>query len=223
MILYNMQEKGREEHSREFNLNKRKGEPLGAHENPKDFRRSQKRAAFLCQTLGFPPFWRKTAGRLKGWKSVEDIQKTLGVKKSTAYLYAHELDKRGFAIQKIKKPRGTLYLFSSAPSEHKHFGVYEKSELIAPEFETSAKPSKAEQKICFFLKQWKERKNIRYYNEAKRIFRNAKDWKLLYRYAKAYSVKREIAQLYADARKTVKKIPRMPERYKKLLEQQNNS
>ncbi len=163
-------------------------------------------------------FWRKTAERLEGWRSVDDIQKILKVKKSTAYLYAHELDKKGFVIQKIKKPRGTLYLVSPIPSEHKYLGIYEKSELVAPEFEVSKKPAKAEQKICFFLKQYKEQKNIRYYNEAKRIFRNAKDWKLLYRYAKAYSVEKYLAQLYDDARKTMPKIPRMPERYKKLLD-----
>lgn len=162
-------------------------------------------------------FWRKTAERLEGWRSVDDIQKILKVKKSTAYLYAHELDKKGFVIQKIKKPRGTLYLVSPIPSKHKHFGIYEKSELVAPELEVSKKPARAEQKICFFLKQYREQKNIRYYNEAKRIFRNAKDWKLLYRYAKAYSVKREITQLYDDARKTIPKIPRISERYKKLL------
>lgn len=161
--------------------------------------------------------WRKIAERLKDWKSIEDIKRILKIKKSTAYLYAHELNKRGFVIQKIRKPRGTLYLFSSLPSGYKHRGIYEKSELVSPINETSKRPVKPEQKICFLLKEYREQKNIRYFNEAKRILRGIKNWKLLYRYAKAYSVKKEFAQLYSKARKTMPKIPRMPRRYKKLF------
>lgn len=168
-----------------------------------------------------PDFWRKTAETLEGWRSIEDIEKILGVKKSTAYLYAHKLGKGGFIIQKIKKPRGTLYRFSPISSKYRHLGMYEKSEFVAPETETSKERVKTEQKICFFLRRYKEEKNIRYYSEAKRIFRSAKDWKLLYRYAKAYSVKIELARLYADARKTVRKIPRMPARYGKLLSKED--
>ncbi len=160
---------------------------------------------------------RELAKRLEGWNTIEDIADKLKIRKSTAYLYAHKLFKQGFVIQKIKKPRGTMYLISPTPSKYRHYGMYEKSDIVAPELELTKEEVSVEQKIPFFLYKYKQDKNTRYYAEAKKDIRKIKSWKRLYRFINAYNVAKEFKSLYEDSRKTVKKAPRMPLRYKKLI------
>ncbi|MBI5332724.1 MAG: hypothetical protein HZB65_04070 [Candidatus Aenigmarchaeota archaeon] len=50
-----------------------------------------------------------------------------------------------------------------------------------------------------------------------KIVGKIKDWKLLYRYLKAYDSKEAFGKLYKSARKNIRKIPRMPKTYKRLL------
>ncbi len=161
--------------------------------------------------------WRKFAAKLKGWNTIDDISKKLKIKKSTSYFYVYKLAQHGFIIQKVKRPRGTMYLFSPIPSKYKHYGIYENSSIISPELELTKKHVRAEQKIPFFLSKYKKEKNTRYYEEAKNNIRKIKNWKMLYRFIKAYDVSKEFKQLYKDSRKTIKKIPRMPKRYKRLI------
>lgn len=161
--------------------------------------------------------WTKIANELKGWKDVDEVRKILGIKKSSAYVYLHKLDRLGFVIQKIKKPRGTMYYISPLPKSAKHHGMYENTELVASELEFTKEEVKPEHKIAYFLSKFTEERNLRYYREAKKLIRKIKNWKRLYRYLKAYEVKKEFMKLYLESRKKVSKIPRIPKRYKKLL------
>ena len=155
--------------------------------------------------------------KIKGWNTVEDVQNKLGITKSTAYLYLHKLSKSGHVIQKIKKPRGTMYLVSAVPIKYKHYGMYEDTNMVAPAQEFSKEKIAWEQKIAFFLKKYKEEHNTRYYNEAEKMVRKIKDWKLLYRFLKLYGVRREFIDVYLNSRRNIKKVPRMPKLYKRLL------
>jgi predicted transcriptional regulator len=158
----------------------------------------------------------KIANKLKGWKTVDQVRKILGVKKSTAYVYLHKLDKLGFVVQKVKRPRGTMYRISPLPTSKKHHGMYENTDLVVSELEFTKKEVKPEQKIAYFLSKFKKEKNLRYFEEAKNLLTKIKNWKRLYRYLKAYEVKKEFIKLYLQSRK-VKRLPRLPKRYKKLL------
>ena len=160
--------------------------------------------------------WTKIANKLKGWKDVDEVRKILGVKKSTAYVYLHKLDRLGFVIQKVKRPRGTMYRISPLPTSTRHHGMYEKTDLVASELEFTSKEVKPEQKIAYFLFKFKKERNLRYFEEAKKLVRKIKNWKRLYRYLKAYEVKKEFMKLYLESRK-IGRVPRFPERYKKLL------
>jgi len=160
---------------------------------------------------------RKIANKLKGWNSLDDIRKKLRIKKGSAYVYVHKLNKMGFIIQKVKKPRDTMYLINPLPSHGKHFGMYENTELIASEIEFTKKEIPTEQKIAYFLSLFNKNNNLRYYEESKRLIRSIKNWKRVYKYIKAYDVKKLFKKLYLEARNEMKKIPKMPERYKKLL------
>mgnify|MGYP001592326928 CR=1 FL=1 len=153
----------------------------------------------------------------EGWNTVDDVERKLGVRKSTAYFYLHKLDRSGHIAQKIRKPRGALYLISSTPIKYRHYGMYEDTGMVAPSQEFSKTKVSCEQKIAFFLKKYREENNTRYYIEAKKMVRKIKDWKLLYRFLKAYKSREEFKILYMDARLHVRKMPSMPKRYLKLL------
>lgn len=160
---------------------------------------------------------RNIANKLKGWNTVDDIRNKLKIKKSTAYVYICRLNKNGFVTQKVKRPRGTMYLISPIPIPAKHFGMYEKTEFVVPEIEFTTKEITSEQKIAYFLFKFKKEKNVRYYKESRKLIRGIKNWKRLYRYLKAYDVKEEFKKIYLESRKKIKKIPRMPKRYKRFL------
>ncbi len=160
---------------------------------------------------------RSIANKLAGWNTVEDVSKKLKIKKKSAYVYLSKLNKAGFIIQKIKKPRGTMYLISSIPLPYKSLGMYEGTHLIAPEIEVAKEKIRPEQKIAFFLSKYKEEKNRRYLEVAMNLIRKIKNWKRMYRYIKAYDVKKEFYQVYKKARKKFKKLSRIPKRYEKVL------
>ena len=162
-------------------------------------------------------FERNLANKLKGWNTISDISKKLKVKKTTAYVYVNKLDKMGFIIQKIKKPRGTMYMIDPIPMFLENKGMLNDTEFVSSDIEFSKNKIKYEHKISFFLKEFKERDNIRYKEEAKKLLRKIKNWKKLYRYLKAYDVVDEFNKLYKESFGKIKKIPSIPKRYKKLI------
>jgi len=162
-------------------------------------------------------FERNLANKLKGWNSISDISKKLKIKKSTAYVYVNRLDKMGFIIQKIKKPRGTLYMIDQIPVSLKNKGMLSDTEFVSSDLEFSKNKIQYEHKISFFLKEFKEKDNIRYKEEAGKLLRKIKNWKRLYRYLKAYDVVGEFNSLYKESFGKIKKLPSIPKRYKKLI------
>jgi len=160
---------------------------------------------------------RKIATKLSGWNTVDDICKKLGVKRSVAYKYVHYLDEKGFVIQKIKRPRGTMYQISPRPAIAKHFGIYEGTEFVAPEIEFSEEKITEEQKIAVFLSKYKKEHNRRFYDYAVRFTKKISNWKRLYRYLKGYNVVKDFARAYVEARAKIPKTPKIPLRYKKLI------
>ncbi len=160
---------------------------------------------------------RNVALKAKGWNTINDISNKLHVKISTAYVYVHRLDKMGFVIQRVRKPRGTMYLIDSIPGLSKNRGMLEDTDIVVSEMEFAKNKISNEHKIAYFLSQYKKEENKRFYDSAREIIRSVKNWKKLYRYLKAYAVLGEFKTLYQEARREMKKIPRMPDRYKKLL------
>jgi ribosomal protein S25 len=160
---------------------------------------------------------KRVCSKIVGWNTVEDICRKLNIKRSTAYVYLSKLNKLNFIVQKVKRPRGTMYLISSVPVPYKHLGLYEKTDLISHEIETTKKEISPEQRIAFFLFKFKTEKNTRYFEEAKKSMHKIKNWKRMYRFVKAYKVANEFKELYTGARKVMKKLPRMPKRYEKLV------
>ena len=162
-------------------------------------------------------FERNLAHKLEGWNTISDIAGKLKVKKGTAYVYVNKLDKKDFVIQKIKRPRGTMYLINPIPVLLENRGMLDDTDLVHSELEFSKKEIPSEHKIAFFLKESKERNNARYEEEARKSLRSIKNWKRMYRYLKAYGVVGEFKALYEGSLGKVKKLPSMPKRYKRLI------
>ena len=160
---------------------------------------------------------RDIANKLKGWNIVTDVSKKLNVTKGTSYVYLSKLEKKGFIIQKIKKPRGTMYLIDPIPNFSKKHGMLEGTDIVSSEIEFSKDQIPSEHKIAYFLKKSIDDKNIRYIQEAEKLIRRIKNWKDLYKYLKAYNVVKEFKQFYVKSRKQIKKVPSIPERYRKLI------
>ena len=161
-------------------------------------------------------FERNIASKLKGWNTISDICEKLGVSKSTAYLYVHKLGKSGFVVQRVKKPRGTIYLIDNIPINYKVNSMLSGTSLLASEIEFSVGKIYPEQKISFLLSEFKKTGNSRYREEAGKLLRSIKNWKRLYRYLKAYDAVDEFKKLYNDSFGKVKKLPSIPKRYKML-------
>ena len=162
-------------------------------------------------------FERNLANKLKGWNTISDISEKLNIKKSTSYFYIHRLNKKGFILQKIKKPRGTMYLIDSIPSFSENHGMLKNTEIVTSEIEFSKNEIPSEHRIAYLLRKSKDENNQRYINEAKKLVRSIKNWKKLYRYLKAYKIIEEFKQLYIESRKEIKKVPSIPKRYKRLI------
>ena len=75
-----------------------------------------------------------------------------------------------------------------------------------------------EEALIYAIKQ----KDVRYLIASLALFRKITDWSLLYKLAKKENLLREIVALYEVARRTVKKIKRMPKRFLHLA-QKNRS
>jgi len=163
----------------------------------------------------------KLVNKLTGWNTIDDIMNKLKIRRSTAYRYVSILNKKRFIVQKIKRPRGTMYQISKTPALSKHLGMYEKTELMVSELEFSKEEIAPEQKIAFFLSKYENEKNRRYYEQALKLVRKIKNWKRLYRYLKSYNVVKSFGGIYIKSRKTMKKIPRIPVKYKKLIGVEN--
>ncbi|MBD3155548.1 MAG: hypothetical protein GF368_02735 [Candidatus Aenigmarchaeota archaeon] len=162
-------------------------------------------------------FERNLANKLKGWNTISDICEKLNIRRSSAYLYVHKLNKKGFVIQKIKKPRGTMYLIDSIPKPLEKDGMLDDTEIMSSELEYSKNEIQPEHKISFLLKESNEKNNIRFRKEAKKLLRSIKNWKRLYRYLKAYDVIDEFREIYKESLGKIKKLPSIPKRYKKLI------
>lgn len=162
-------------------------------------------------------FVRNLANKLEGWNTISDISNKLNVKKSTAYVYAHKLDEKGFVLKKVKKPRGTMYLINPIPRSSEHPGMLKGTDIVTSEIEFSNKEIFPEHRIAYFLQKAKKEKNPRYRKEANNIIRSISNWKRLYRYLKAYNVIEDFKKLYIKARKNISKVPSIPKRYQKLI------
>ena len=165
--------------------------------------------------------YEKLAEALEGFNRVESLQDKLKINRQRAIFLMYKLralryvktyyganNKRIYYISKRNKERGISYtsvLNKYAPTagirilDNDNYFVHGRD--ITPE-----------ELMIYCLKQ----NSIRYVIASLILFRKIKDWSLLYKLAKKENAVNKIIALYEVARKSVRKIRKMPKRFYNL-------
>ena len=163
--------------------------------------------------------------KLEGFHSIEDVQELLNVNRARAIHLMHTLRNKGFVKTK-RTSAGKRYYhisFGNAVGGTSYIEVLNKyAPVPLASFETHklyGKVISVEETLIYALKK----DDIRHVIASLSLFKHIKNWSLLYNLAKKEGLNREICALYDVAKKTVKKIRRMPDRFKKLGTPKKNS
>jgi DNA-binding PadR family transcriptional regulator len=158
---------------------------------------------------------------IEGTSIIGDIQEKLKISKSKAIYLLHRLRKLGYiktkylpnkkrvySITPLNKQNKTSYLEafnSNMPNAGLRIGDKE-------DYFVHGRAIKAEDLLVYALKKG----TIRYIISSLFLFRKIEDWNYLYRLAKKENLARQISALYELSRMFIKKVRRMPKRFRNL-------
>ena len=158
---------------------------------------------------------------LEGTETIEDVQEKLKIDKAKAIYILHRLRKLGYiktrylpnkkriySISPLNKQEGVSYL------ESFNNDMPNASLMISDEenYFVHGRKIKTEDKLIYALKKGA----VRYVISSLFLFRKIEDWSYLYRLAKKENLKRQISALYDVARIFIKKVRKMPKRFRRL-------
>jgi len=155
---------------------------------------------------------------VEGFRSIADIQELLNVNRKRAIYLVYVLRKHGFIkTRRMRDGKRRYYIdFKNAIGGTSHLEVLNKyAPVPLARFETHkiyGRDVSVEETLIYAIKK----EDIRHVIASLALFRHIKDWHLLYNLAKKQGVVREVCALYDVARKTVKKVRRMPKRFRTL-------
>ena len=164
--------------------------------------------------------WRKTAREAEGLHTAESLAKSMGIKKSTAVLYIHEMRKGGY-VRTMRGRRGKR-LYDISPLSLRKVGsdgfidiLNRNSSLkIQRPFKQRVYGKKLtiEEALVRALKSDEPRIVL----ASLGLFKKPLDWKRIYRLAKKEGLEREIGSMYELSRRCFK-VRRMDGRIRKKL------
>ena len=154
---------------------------------------------------------------LEGIKTVKMIQDQLEIDKSKAIYLVYRLRKLGYVktryssqkmrvyyIDRINRLMGVSYI--DIINKYVPHGV----KLATSEINLIyGRVPSVEETLIYAIKQ----KNIRFIIASLGLFRQVRNWSLLYKFAKKNDLVREVVALYEVARLVIPKVRRMPKRY----------
>lgn len=158
---------------------------------------------------------------IEGIRTIDDVQEKLKINRAKAIYLLHRLrrlgyirtkylpnKKRVYSISPLNKQKGISYLEAFNNSmPNASFKISDKEDYFV-----HGKTIKAEDLLIYALKKG----TIRYVISSLFLFRKIKDWPYLYRLAKKESLARQISALYEVARLFIKKVRKMPKRFRRL-------
>jgi DNA-binding PadR family transcriptional regulator len=166
-------------------------------------------------------YYEKALKLIEGTRTLEDVQEKLKIDRTRAIYLLHRLRKLGFirtryslrrkrlySISPLNKQEGTSYLEAfnrDMPNASLRMND-EENEFV------HGRKLKAEDELIYALKKH----DIRYVISSLFLFRKIEDWPRLYRLAKKENLTRQISALYEISRIFVRKVRRMPERFRKF-------
>ena len=158
---------------------------------------------------------------IEGIKTIDDVQEKLKIDRAKAIYLLHKLRKLGYiktkylpnkkrvySISPLNKQKGISYLESfneNMPNVSLKINDQEN-------YFVHGRKIKAEEQLIYALKKG----TVRYVLSSLILFRKIKDWSNLYRLAKKENLTRQISALYEIARIFIRKVRRMPKRFRRL-------
>lgn len=164
--------------------------------------------------------YERLTNRLKGLKTIEDIEKELNVKRATAIKYIHLLRKQKLVETKIGGKKKRLYKITTTPKiELGNPGFYEVLNANSPikiwepyEHRIMDRKLTIEEVIAWAASKM----DLRIHIAVLALFRKIKNWSKLYKYAKDYNVRRKVGALY-DVARTILRVRKMDKRIRNKL------
>ena len=158
---------------------------------------------------------------IEGNQTIEDIQEKLKIDRAKAIYLLHRLrrlgyiktkylpnKKRVYSVSPLNKQKGISYLEAfNNNMPNAGFRISDKEDYFV-----HGKTIKAEDLLVYALKKG----TIRYTISSLFLFRKIEDWPYLYRLSKKENLTRQISALYEVARLFIKKVRKMPKRFRRL-------
>jgi hypothetical protein len=160
----------------------------------------------------------KLAKEMEGTNTIKSIQAMLGISRARAIYLMYRLRKSGFVLTKKDAEGDRIYYISPRyPLGGTNYidilNEYSPIKLASSEvYQIYGRIPSIEETLVYAVKQ----NSVRYIIASLALFRKVSDWSSLYRIAKNEGILREICALYDVARLHVKKVKRMPKRFKNL-------
>jgi len=164
---------------------------------------------------------------IEGTRTIDDVQEKLKIDRSKAIYLLHRLrrlgyirttylpnKKRIYSISLLNKQNGISYL----DSFNKNMPNASLKISDDKDYFVHGRKLKAEDELLYALKK----RTIRYILSSLFLFRKIEDWSYLYNLAKKENLARQISALYDVARIFIKKVRKMPKRFRRLTTPQKN-
>jgi hypothetical protein len=165
--------------------------------------------------------YEKLAESLQGIYTLETFANRLKIDESKAIYVIHRLRKLGFVKTSYGTGKKRVYNISLR-NKQRGISYTEKINEASPSASYSIISSEPyyvhgrepsyEEALIYAIKQ----RDARHIIASLALFRKITDWNLLYKLAKKENLVREVAALYEIARKTVRKVRKMPRRFRNL-------
>ncbi len=158
---------------------------------------------------------------LEGSGTIEDVQEKLKIDRAKAIYILHRLRKLGYirtkylpnkkriySISPLNKLEGVSYLEAfNNNMPNASLRISDKEDYFV-----HGRTIKAEDLLIYALKKG----TVRYVISSLFLFRKIEDWSYLYRLAKKENLSRKISALYEVARIFIRKVRKMPKRFRRL-------
>lgn len=164
---------------------------------------------------------------LEGTRTIDDVQEKLKIDRSKAIYLLHRLRKLGYIRTQYLPNKKRIYSISPLNKQNRisYLEAFNKNMPNASlrisdneDYFVHGRKLKAEDELIYALKKH----TIRYVISSLFLFRKIENWSRLYNLAKKENLTRQISALYDVARIFIRKVRKMPKRFKRFTTPKKN-
>src|SRR3989344_5474092 len=160
----------------------------------------------------------EVAKKLEGLQTIASVKKILGIETQKAIYYIYKLRKKGYVKTNYESDKKRVYFISlqnvfRGISYIDILNKYSPIKLASFEvYQIYGRIPSVEETLIYAIKK----QEVRYIIASISLFKKVKNWSLLYKLAKKNGLIRQVAALYDVSKVCVKKIRKMPKKFKNL-------